>query len=298
MLLAPVIAGCMPDSVLSPSAPNLSSGAAGSFTLIGAGDIHAHTRLLNKARETAPLLGSVPSALVYALGDNAGEHGTAEEYEFYDRTWGVYRDRTKFQIGNHELNQDETGKAYYDYANGLGVSDGPAGVRGKGYYALTLGAWRVYFMNSERVLAEQTAWLKADLAAHPSLHKLAMWHRPMFVSPGGPVPVKVSRPWWDLLYKDRAEVIVNGHIHRYERFYKLTPSGVRHHTGIREFVAGTGGGILMPVKPSPHPASQVRTVAHGVLKFTLHPDRYDWAFVDVKGQVRDRGSQLCRVRPA
>jgi hypothetical protein len=290
----------MPDSVLSPSTPSLSSstGGNGPFTLIGAGDIHAHYRLANEAEKTAALLSLAPDALVYALGDNAGQHGTATEYEYYDRTWGAYRDRTRFQIGNHELNQDDTGKAYYDYANGVGKTDGPAGIRGKGYYALTLGAWRVYFMNSERVLAEQTAWLKADLAAHTNFHKLAMWHRPMFVSPGGPIPVKVSKPWWDLLYQHKAEVIVSGHIHRYERFYKLTPAGVRSTAGIREFVVGTGGGILMPVDPAPHPASQVRVVAHGVLKLTLHADHYDWAFTDVKGQVRDRGSQLCRLQVA
>ena len=41
------------------------------------------------------------------------------------------------------------------------------------------------------------------------------------------------------------------------------------------------------------PNSQVRIKSHGVLRLTLSPAAYEWAFVDVAGGVTDSGSDSC-----
>ncbi len=63
--------------------------------------------------------------------------------------------------------------------------------------------------------------------------------------------------------------------------------------GIREFVAGTGGMGLYSFG-TPIANSEVRNSGHGVLKLTLHPTGYEWAFVPIAGQTfTDSGSGLC-----
>jgi hypothetical protein len=34
------------------------------------------------------------------------------------------------------------------------------------------------------------------------------------------------KPFWEALYAAKADVVLNGHIHNYERFAPQTPSGV------------------------------------------------------------------------
>jgi len=55
----------------------------------------------------------------------------------------------------------------------------------------------------------------------------------------------VVKPLWDVLYAARADVVVSGHDHVYERFARQTPGGALNTSrGIREFVVGTGGAEL------------------------------------------------------
>ena len=82
----------------------------------------------------------------------------------------------------------------------------------------------------------------------------------------------------------------------YERFAQQNPNGVADPgRGIRQFVVGTGGSGLTSPPGSVIPNSQVtNNVAHGVLKFTLHPTSYDWEFVPIAGQsFTDSGSTQC-----
>ena len=86
----------------------------------------------------------------------------------------------------------------------------------------------------------QVAWLKADLASHPSRCTLAYWHHPLYDSKDA--PNKNVRPLWDALYAAGVDVVVNAHYAFYERFAPQTPAGVADSLGgIREFIVGTGG---------------------------------------------------------
>ncbi len=99
------------------------------------------------------------------------------------------------------------------------------------------------------------------------------------------------RTFWELLYRAGAEVVLNGHDHDYERFAPQDPWGGRDDSyGIRQFVVGTGGADLRP-RTSTAVNSQVYKRAHGVLRLTLRPDRYDWRFMPVAGTTwTDTGS--------
>jgi Calcineurin-like phosphoesterase len=274
--------------------------------LAAAGDIAQCTSQNDEA--TAALLGTVPGATVAALGDNAYESGTTAEYQnCYGPSWGLYKVQTMPSLGNHEY-KTAGASGYFDYFSGLSATpsapvpntaENPGLTPGKGYYSYDLGSWHIVVLNSNCAnvggctrKSPQVQWLKADLAAHPTACTLAYWHAPRFSSRQTSTPFGA---FWNALYASRAEVVLNGHRHNYERFAEQTPGGVAAPgQGIREFVVGTGGGNLQSFTTI-RANSEVRDAStFGVLKLTLHPSSYDWQFVPVAGQsFTDSGTTSC-----
>jgi hypothetical protein len=141
----------------------------------------------------------------------------------------------------------------------------------------------------------QEAWLRADLAAHPTSCTLAYWHHPRFSSGDEHGSSGEVRPLWQALYDADADVVLAGHEHHYERFALQDPAGnADAQRGIRQFVVGTGGrghyGFGNAIANS-----QVReSGTFGILKLTLRANGYDWAFVPVAGETfTDAGSGQC-----
>jgi hypothetical protein len=140
-------------------------------------------------------------------------------------------------------------------------------------------------------------WLKKDLAAHSNACTLAYWHHPLFSSGSTSGGNSNMKPIWEALYAAKADVVLNSHVHNYERFAPQTPSGVADSAqGIREFVVGTSGYSLNSFKTIV--ANSVKdsrnASAYGVLKLTLHPNAYDWEFVPEAGKTfSDIGSDSC-----
>jgi hypothetical protein len=135
--------------------------------------------------------------------------------------------------------------------------------------------------------------LERDLGSNSKKCVLAYWHRPLFSS-GFHGNVTETRPLWNDLFAFKADVVLNGHDHLYERFAKQGPKGGLSSDGIREFVVGTGGSSLYDwgrIKKN----SEIRNnSARGVLKLTLNPGSYRWTFVPVAGQsFTDTGSTAC-----
>jgi hypothetical protein len=100
------------------------------------------------------------------------------------------------------------------------------------------------------------------------------------------------REAWRVLDEAGADVVLTGHDHLYERFAAQDADGFPTPTGIRQFVVGTGG-VPLYQATSVQSNSEMRFSAHGVLKLTLSPDAYAWAFIPVSGPA-DSGSAPCR----
>lgn len=247
---------------------------------------------------TAYLLDSIDGP-VLTIGDAAYEVGSLQQYrDCYDNTWGRHLDRTYPAPGNRDYGT-QGAEGYFTYFGDRATPLDPGCTRDcKGYYSFDLGDWHIISLNSESPDgAEQEAWLRADLAANDSLCTLAYWHRPRFSSTRP--KESAAHELWDALYDYGADVVLSAHWHNYERFAPQDKSGQYDpEHGIREIVVGTGGRHYRDFDFI-QPNSEVRnSETWGVLKMTLHPDRYDWEYIPIPGQsFTDAGSSPC-VTPA
>jgi len=244
---------------------------------------------------------------VLGLGDQQYQAGTLDNYlASYDLSWGgQLKPLTRPVPGNHEYDDPAGGaKGYFDYFNGEGVQDGPAGTRGQGFYSFDLGPWHLIALNSMcsqvscGANSPQGQWLQADLEANDKQCVLAYWHFPRFSSGRGGDPAPGGNwggalPFWNKLYAAGADVVLGGQQHNYERFRPQTPSGAHDpEDGIREFVVGTGGRSKHEFE-SVRPNSRVRLVNFGVLRMRLLSDRYRWRFRNPDGKLLDSGETDC-----
>ena len=267
-------------------------GATPDEVLVGAGNIATCGGDGDEA--TANLLDAIPGTVV-TLGDNAFPHGTLADYtNCYDPSWGRHKSRTYAVLGNHD----------YDMGNADGAFDyfgDRAGPRGLGYYSVDLGAWHVIVLNDNIPFgpgSAQDQWLVNDLAANTQRCTLAMWHVPLFLSSNFDAYTVNDdrRPLWNRLYTAHTDLVLNGHVHHYERFAPMQPDGTRDDaTGIREINVGTGGESMDEVTTvAIHPNSEVRGFTFGVLKVTLEDGAYTWEFVPVAGEsFTDSGQGVC-----
>jgi acid phosphatase type 7 len=253
-----------------------------------------------RQRYTSDLLVNAGLSAVLPLGDNQYNSGSLSNYRAsYDPSWGRVKPITRPVLGNHEPG---SASGYFDYFNGSGVNNGPAGERGKGYYSFDVGTWHLIALNSNcsRVPCStgsaQERWLRADLASHRNACTLAYWHHPRFSS-GHDGDNQFMQPIWQALFDADADVVLVGHSHDYERFAPQNARGRKDTArGIRQFVVGTGGAFFTGIG-GVRPNSEVRqNNTYGVLKLTLHPTGYDWRFVPEAGkQFSDAGSDVCHT---
>ncbi|MEV6598513.1 discoidin domain-containing protein [Actinoplanes sp. NPDC051346] len=257
-----------------------------SFTAVAAGDIAeecgtdddecAHPR-------TAALARSINPQFVVTMGDNQYDDGTIEQFRAnYDKTWGTLKSRTRPSPGNHE-SYDSSGylagyRAYF------GSAAFPAG---KPYYSYDVGNWHFIALDSNTFdESAQLDWLARDLAATSRGCLAAYWHHPLFSS-GEHGNQPVARPVWDLLLRHRADLVLNGHDHHYERFGRQNAAGRADPNGIVEVIGGTGGASPYEID-NVQPNSEKRiTHEYGVLKLTFTDDTFAWRYLDVDGKTLD-----------
>ena len=280
----------------------------------------------------------------------AGSSADATAYQnCYDPTWGQagIKARTRPAAGDNDYQGSAQAADYYAYFNGADQCTGPssappacpAGPNGLGYYSYDLGTWHIVVLNPQCDPTQPSAlgntaldgcganstmgkWLSSDLAAHPSACTLAYWHSPRFFSytSAGPTPPTGNTNYdsdptmnamWQILQNHKADVVLNGHRHVYERFPKLVlpaqsnvgPGVPDAVNGIREFVVGTGGGPHHHFDPDPRidptqtiyePNSEVHIQqTFGVLRLALHNGSYNWQFLGARGTALDSGTDTC-----
>jgi hypothetical protein len=251
---------------------------------------------------------------VFVLGDNQYDAGAFGEYQSpgaYNSTWGLFGCALCVSPsivhpvpGNHEYGTSGAG-GYFQYF-GQAIAN-PASTP-NGYYSFDIGSWHIIALNSDcsdsagcgnrndgTTTAAQVTWLTQDLAAHRSSCTLAMWHHPLFSS-GWTQGSPGVAPLWNALYSARADVVLGGHDHLYERFAAAGLNGSAAPDGIREFVVGTGGeslnGLGSGAPNAPHLDADDAS-DFGVLRLTLFAGSYSWAFISTSGRVVDSGSANC-----
>ena len=252
-------------------------------TLVAVGDIASCDVSADEA--VADLVARTPGTLAL-LGDTVYDNGTTDEFRrCFLPEWGRFLRRTRAALGNH------------DYANGASdaaTARSVLGLPSDGWYSYRLGGWHIVVLNSNCDAiggcdrsSPQWRWLRNDLASNRATHcVLAYWHHPRFSSGEHGSNVRYAA-FWDLLAAARADVVVSAHDHDYERFAPLE--------GIRSFVVGTGGRGQRGFEAT-RPGSIVRqSGTYGVLRLTLRPAGYSWAFLRAGGKrFTDTGSARCR----
>jgi hypothetical protein len=241
--------------------------------------------------------------LVLALGDTQYENGRLQAFrEAWAPTWGRAGDKMRPILGNHEY-AIRGAAGYFDYFNGVGRANGPAGRRGQGWYSFDVGSWHVVALNSNCFIVgckpgtPQERFLRRDLARNRTRCTLAMWHHPIWTS-GDQQRFRAQRlsttPLYEVLHEHGVDVLLTGHDHNYERFAPLDPQARPDPRGVREFVVGTGGESLLPLRVT-HRGSEVRdNKSFGLIEMTLREGAYDWRFVPVAGgRFTDAGTDSC-----
>jgi len=261
-------------------APGPAAGAPKPATLIAVGDVASCES--DGDEQTAALVSRLAGPIAL-LGDIAYENGSADDLSrCFEPSWGRFVPRIRAALGNHDYN---TGTA----AASVGLFHLPA----NGWYSYRLGAWHVVVLNSNcdevggcGSGSPQWRWLRADLAASRARCTLAYWHHARFSS-GDHGSDTATAAFWDLLARAKADVVLQGHDHDYERFAPLK--------GIRSFVVGTGGKDLRPFRMVRRGSVVRNAGTWGVLRLTLRPSGYDWRFMPVAGSgFADEGTATCR----
>src|SRR5579863_10115744 len=198
--------------------------------------------------------------------------------------------RADGQAGHFELGVENGA------VNGTGVGDG--------WYSYNLGSWHLISLNIEcstqpggcstsgAWFAAELEWLKKDLAENHSTCTAAYWHQPSYSAADSLTEEGTTAlAFWQLLYENNADLVLNGHDHLYARYRPLDPSGnYDRKRGIREFIVGTGGETLDKVVTVPTSSTDTGATFNaanleastgnywGVMALTLDPNGYKWDF--------------------
>ncbi len=273
--------------------------------------------------DTANLIDRPSLTRVLTLGDNQYDRGAYDAYlSYFDPTWGRAKATLSPAPGNHEYANDPSSRpnGYFRY-----FGNGVKGPDGLGYYSFDLGAcpddpcWHLISLNSELCFTaggcgpaadpadpgpgnRMYAWLAQDLADHPDSDypcTLAYWHHPRFSFSTGSGATGTVGPLWELLHAARADLVLNGHSHNYQRWRPMDPNGEFDRVGgIREFVVGTGGAshYAIPSGDAPDNLASAQADAFGILRLTLEATGYRWRWVSAAGQPAfdDRSEHVAR----
>jgi len=312
--LGPLVVGVVAALVLAvgvPAARGQSSVAprpVETATLFGVGDIsHCTSNETSEAtgRLMQRLLDTTPNSRGITFGDNSNDDGSEESYRCLNTTsWGRLMPQLFPTPGNHDYDVDKVLPYYFLYF----VNSGEPG---RGYYAYDFGGWRVYALNSELMASgednrtareAQMAWLEGDLRVHAKTKcTMAYFHRPPFSSGRFASPAWVM-PLFRKLYKHGVDLIATGHEHFFASLPPLGPDGVVNKShGIPTLIAGTGGAVFFDKPRSLRYGNGEVVISKtlGVLKMTLRPGAYDWAFIPVDADAESAaGSGTCHDNPA
>ncbi len=262
-------------------------------TVVAVGDIaclpgQARTTTRCRQADTAALTRRLDPDAVLALGDLQYEDGRLSDFrQSYDDSWGRLKRRTHPLPGNHEYNTRGAAGYYRYFARRQPGAPG--------YYLRTLGAWKVYLLNSNCSKIDcrrEHRWLRRALDANPGQCSLFALHHPRYSS-GEHGSQAGMRRFFAIADNHGVEMILSGHDHHYERFARMDADGQLRKRGVIQFVSGAGGKSHYSVTGRARGSRFVDDDTYGVLRLTLAPRSYGWAYTTVAGATPDTGSRSC-----
>jgi acid phosphatase type 7 len=275
------------------------------WELITAGDI-AQCEKLSSSKSNAEKTAQLVERQLASVGSNSNVLTLGDNYylnlglnfgysECYKETWGRFIQKTFVIPGNHDY--ENNGESVYFDNFGAKASPPGAGPVNSGYYRLEQNGWTIFTLNSNidaTAASAQGQWLKKELAtAKPCI--AAAWHHPMFTSAAGGDQTKMAE-LFSMLDAAKADIVLQGHEHQYERFAPMTSNGVMLvGSGIRSFVVGSGGADIYGYA-GVRAGSEKQISTYGVMRLTLDAGKAAWRFIDTNDQILDQGAFDCRKK--
>lgn len=268
--------------------------ASGGYVVWAVGDVCDNDNATWDCADLAARIAADPQRdAVLILGDAQYDAGTLSEYQtWYQPKMGSLNPITHPAAGNHDY-VTTNAAGYFDY---WGAQAGP---RNAGYYAFTLGAWRLIAANSNCYYvggcAEGTPqgdFVRNEIQSTGSC-ELVFAHHPVF-SDGPHGDSRDGAVLFGIAYAQRAEIYLAGHDHSYQRFAPRRPGGAVDVNGVRSFVVGTGGSDLTTLRV-PNRSEYRQNTRFGALRLVLNPTGYTASYIGVGGATLDTSTGTCRA---
>ena len=263
-----------------------------------------------KGHRVAKMIKAEKPKAVLALGDLIqGQKSFFKAYADFSRAWvSVLKRRIFSTPGNHDYHHNRksggyTASGYFRYWKHKKAPAVKYGKPGLGWSSWNVGRWHMINLNSNcfaidcSFTSRELQWLLRDLKANRKNRKtqctLAYFHHPLFSTgvfrgrnPKGSLLVNI----WELLYRYRTDIVMNGHQHHYERFAPQNPGGKADSTGITQIISGTGGANTFPVEDEKGRLSRNSEASYrglGATFLKLGKGKYRTYFRDLDGAIHD-----------
>jgi 3',5'-cyclic AMP phosphodiesterase CpdA len=113
----------------------------------------------------------------------------------------------------------------------------------RAFYRRSLTDVDVFLLNSNRITARQTDWLRGRLAASTARWQIVAFHHPPYSCGGHAGNATVRRAWLRIFERRGVDLVLSGHDHNYQRFAP--------RRGVRYVVHGGGGATLYSLRRCP-----------------------------------------------
>jgi hypothetical protein len=227
---------------------------------------------------------------IILAGDLAYPTGSIDDFRnCFEPSFGRFKSRMRAAPGNHEYMASVSADPYFTYFSDRG------GPNRLGYYSFRAAEWTVLMLNSNIPISRtsaQFAFVRQVMQQSPTRCTMAVLHHPFDSSSlNGPTPA--LRDLWELMYNLGGDLVINGHDHIYERHAPVNTDQRRDDVkGIRQFTVGTGGAALYG-RMRTAINSEMLIANYGILRLKLDPALYEWQFMDMNGNILDRGLNVC-----
>ncbi len=262
-----------------------------------------------RGRAIADLIDSRDPRLTIAAGDLIhGDNAKRSAYREFSHEWKPLRGEIMPTPGNHDRKQaaDDNWNfdGYFSYWYSKGLTRSRIGRPNRSWASYDVGTWHMVNLNSNcntvncTLTGPQIRWLLRDLKKDRENPEtkclLAYMHHPRFsagVARGRTGDRMLVSNLWEVLYRYRADILVTGHQHYYERYRPLNPGGMPDPTGITQYITGTGGAIARTPYSSVDVSAagaQASIRSLGATFFQLGRNSYTSSFRTIKDNRRDR----------